>query len=134
MDNFAIQEKEKLTKGWVNASKEDVKIAQELILAKHFHYGLFFCQLAIEKILKAIFIIKKDTYPPPIHNLVSLAKKIELDLPEVELNDLEEITSFNIEARYDVLKKLLYKKATPEFTQRYLSKTLEFLDKFGKLL
>ena len=36
-----------------------------------------------------------------------------------------EITTFNIEARYDIHKERLYKKATGDFTRQYLSRSEE---------
>ncbi|HCM82622.1 MAG: hypothetical protein UW22_C0055G0008 [Candidatus Gottesmanbacteria bacterium GW2011_GWB1_44_11c] len=34
-------------------------------------------------------------------------------------NEFDEISTFNVEARYDVYKRTLYKKATKEFTTMY---------------
>lgn len=38
------------------------------------------------------------------------------------VGDFKEMNSFNIEARYDVYKQLVYKKATLAYTKEYFSK------------
>ncbi|MBU1327058.1 HEPN domain-containing protein [Patescibacteria group bacterium] len=40
---------------------------------------------------------------------------------------LNEMTTFNVEARYDIFKQKLYKKATKEYTERFLALTKEIL-------
>jgi len=72
--------------------------------------------LVVEKILKAIFLTKHDTYPPPTHKLVQLANSSKIKIDSKTELELAEITTFNVEARYDILKERLYKKATKEYT------------------
>jgi len=109
------KEKAELQKAWIQSSKEDFRIAEDLIGMKHYQWALFLCHIAIEKVLKAIYIKVKDQYPPPIHKLAKLAQDCRLVLTEAQLDDLKEMTTFHIEARYDVIKDKLYKKATKKF-------------------
>ena len=71
--------------------------------------------LAIEKVLKAI-ISSKGVEVPYTHDLVKLSNLSGLEFTEEVLNELEEITTYNIEARYDDYKEEFYKKATEEYT------------------
>ena len=91
-----------------------------LFVEKKYSYSLFFGQLALEKLLKAIYIKKIDSSPPYIHNLNSLAKKSKIKIHETYNKELEEITQFNINARYDDYKDAFYKKATKEYATKWI--------------
>ena len=51
-------------KYWREGARDAIDTAQDLIKAKHYHYALFFWQLALEKLLKGI-IVKQYIVPPP---------------------------------------------------------------------
>ncbi|EKE14776.1 MAG: HEPN protein [uncultured bacterium] len=129
-----IKKRDELQKAWLKSAIEDLETAKDLFKLGRFSGCLFFCHLVIEKTLKAIYVKVNDTYPPPIHKLVNLANlsKIELDT-EIKLY-LTEISTFNVEARYDIFKEKLYKKATQEFTQKYFNITKELFIKFKSLI
>lgn len=133
-DDFSKEEKEKLIKAWQESALEDFRVAEELFASKHFNHTLFYCQLTLEKVLKAIFIKTNNYYPIPTHNLILLAKKSKIPFTADDENTLREITSFNIEARYDILKNKLFHKATEDFTRSYLEITKNYLDSYEKLL
>ena len=119
---------------WLKSAQEDLETAQELFGLKRFSACLFFCHLAVEKVLKALCIKTNDTSPPPIHNLVKLAADAKIEVDTVQEGDLKEITTFNVEARYDIHKLRLYKKATESFTQKYLQITQELFNFFKQQL
>jgi HEPN domain-containing protein len=83
--------------------------------------------LSIEKALKAVIIKSTKTAPPLIHDLVRLAEKAAVTLSEAQKNELAEITSFNIAARYDDYKLSFRKKAKKQFSLKYLRKTKKVL-------
>ncbi|PIQ73190.1 DNA-binding protein [Candidatus Roizmanbacteria bacterium CG11_big_fil_rev_8_21_14_0_20_36_8] len=129
-----IKESDKLQKAWVKSADEDLKTANDLFKLGRFSGCLFFCHLVIEKTLKAIYIKVNDTYPPPTHKLISLANLSKLELTKEHKLYLTEITTFNVEARYDIFKEKLYKKATSKFTRKYLDITKELFVQFKRLL
>src|SRR5712692_1863364 len=104
-------EKARLGEYWLRSAEEDLAVADDLFKLKRFQYCLFFCQLALEKVLKAIFVKRNNTFAPPIHNLVRLADVARVQVGKTMKERLSEITTFNIEARYDVYKEKLYRKA-----------------------
>lgn len=106
---------------WISSATEDLAIAKELQSSKRYAYCLFFCQLSLEKILKAVIVDITDDAPPITHDLVKLAAVAKLSPNTNQEVHLREITTFNIEARYDIHKERLYKKATPDFTRTYVS-------------
>jgi HEPN domain-containing protein len=76
--------------------------------------------LAIEKLLKAIFVEKFNEVPPYTHRLVSLAEKVELDMSSDRLELLEVITDFHLETRYPGEQFSFFKKCTRKFTEEHL--------------
>lgn len=128
------REKKYFQKAWLESAIEDLETAKDLFKLGRFSGCLFFCHLVIEKTLKSIYIKIKDTYPPPTHKLLNLANLSKIELNKELKFHLTEITTFNVEARYDIFKEKLYKKATKEFTQKYFNITKEIFIKFKNLL
>lgn len=104
---------------WVESGIEDWEMAKKLMADKKYHYALFFVQLSIEKLLKAFHIKNNDDSPLYVHNLVLLAQKAGMELTAVQSEDLKEISSFNIMARYDSYKRDFYNKATSEYAHKW---------------
>ena len=50
--------------------------------------------------MKAVYVDKCNAVPPFTHLLVRIAEEMALDLTEAQLERLEIITDFNLEARY----------------------------------
>lgn len=127
-----MKSEQEVVKYWLTASKEDFDSAEILFENKKYHHALFFCHLSIEKMLKAIIVKSTKTAPPLIHDLIRLAEKAKLPLSEAQINELAEITTFNIEARYDDYKLSFRKKAKMRFSLKYLEKTKEILQWLSK--
>lgn len=107
-------------KYWLESAEQDWNVATHLFEKKDYPYALFFGHLTVEKILKAIFVHKKEKTPPFSHNLVYIAEKADLKLNEKILELLEEVSDFNLEARYPDQKFSFYKKCTMDFTETKL--------------
>lgn len=127
-----IKSESEVIKYWLKASKEDFDTADILCKNKKYHHALFFCHLSIEKMLKAIIVKSTKTAPPLIHDLVRLAERAAVPLNELQKNKLAEITTFNIEARYDDYKLSFRKKAKKQFSLKYIEKTKEILQWLSK--
>lgn len=110
-------------KFWLASAQRNWQLANDLYQLQHYDFCLFICHLTLEKLLKAYFIKVNKTDPPYTHNLNKLAKLSFLSPSLNQIKDLAEITTFNVEARYEEVKGDLYKKATSQFTQKYLEKT-----------
>jgi HEPN domain-containing protein len=114
--------KEDRIKYWLDSAKDDWKVAKHLFENGDYPYSLFFGHLTIEKILKAIYVDKLNESPPYTHRLVRLAEKISLGLTEEQLELLETITDFNMEARYPDEKFSFKKRCSRNFSKKYLRK------------
>ena len=120
--------KAQIIKNWLTKAQSDVKTAKDLFNLKHFDWCLFVWHLAIEKALKAkIISLNKDVIYT--HDLRRLASKTDIKFTKDQLEQLDEITSFNIEARYDDYKLSFYKKANKDYAYRW-SKICESLYNF----
>jgi HEPN domain-containing protein len=117
--------KNDVTNYWLDTAKDALKTAEDLFEDKRYNYSLFFCHLAIEKILKGLVFKQTSEHPLPIHNLSKIAQQSKIALSEDLQKNLNEITTWNIQARYDSIKRDFYKKATQEFAKTWLAKVKE---------
>ena len=91
--------------------------------------------LALEKILKAVFVKRNDNnIPPKVHNLVRLAELSDIKLDNDQKFCLDKINDFNIQTRYPDYKLEFYKRCNAEYADEYLTKIKEFYICFNSLL
>lgn len=119
-------------KFWEKRAKEDFKFAEDLFNSRKFLWCLFIMHLAAERAIKARVLEATQKEPPHIHDLVQLANIAKISLNKEQAKELEIISDFNIEARYDDYKEGLRKKANQAYTKKYLEKGKEFLRWFLK--
>lgn len=82
--------------------------------------------LVLEKLLKASHVKNISSEVPRTHNLLQLAQKTGLTLSAEQQDLLDEVTTFNVKARYPDYKNRFYGKATAGFTESYVLKIKEF--------
>lgn len=56
------------------------------------------------------------------HDLLRLARKVEMNLPDEFEEWLDEISTFNLNARYDNYKQDFYKLCTKEFSKLWVER------------
>jgi HEPN domain-containing protein len=112
---------------WLKSAAYDWRVSKQLFEKKSYAHSLFFAHLVLEKHLKACFVKKNRETAPYKHNLVLLAEKCKLSLSEDQEKLLEEVSDFNLEARYPDYKFSFKKKCTAAFTRRYLTEIGVFL-------
>ena len=120
-----MKAKDELVNYWLRSSEIDLNVAESMFNNGHYHYCLFIGHLVLEKTLKAIYVNRIDNTPPYKHSLVLLASKCDLILSDDQLQFLEEVSDFNLEARYPDEKFSFHKKCNKEFTQTNLKKIEE---------
>lgn len=126
---------ETITNHWIESAKKNVNVAEDMYKLGHYNWCLFMWHLAIEKLLKAI-ITAKDTEVPYVHDLRKLSEvaAIDYDILTVSPAEFDEISLFNLEARYEDYKNEFYKKATKEYTDRWVPKCKDIFNKLIKQL
>lgn len=123
MEKFSNNEVEKIFEYWTESSNNDFDTMLSMYKTKHYDWALFIGHLSMEKLLKALYVKKHKTHAPLIHNLHRLAELNELNLSNDEMaNWLLEITSFNLNVRYDDYKISFYKKCTADFANEWIEK------------
>lgn len=110
---------------WLDGVDDALVTASALIKVKIYHHALFYCQLAVEKQLKALFVQRLNKSAPPTHNLVDLAKSLKLPLTPEQINNLQDITDFNVASRYDSATHLFRQKANRKFGLKWYKITQE---------
>ena len=91
---------EKQVTYWAESSKNDWRVAQQLIDNKEILHSMFFVHLTLEKALKANVCRYARDHAPYIHNLLALAEIASIPLTDEQVDLLSEINSYNIEGRY----------------------------------
>lgn len=105
---------------WTTSSKYDLEVADSLFENKKYHYALFFGHLAIEKILKGIFVKKKKEHAPFSHSLTILSREAALDIDEKRLEKLAEFMEFYLEGRYPRDMEAVMRKCTENYATEKL--------------
>lgn len=119
---------------WKLSAIEDMELGEDLLtLGKNAH-ALFFLHLALEKIIKGVHQHFKHEPSLFIHDLSKLAVNAGIKASEREKLQLDEISTFNVAARYDIFKLRLYQKATPEYTKMWMMSGKKLFEKYVKLL
>lgn len=127
-----MKNKEKIILFWTNSSDKDFRTMNNLLKSKDYHWALFVGHLVIEKLLKAYFVKTQNKQAIPVHNLLLLAEKCNLELTDKYENWLDTITTFNISARYDSYTEEFYKLCTKKFSIEW-SNNIKELRKWIKI-
>lgn len=117
---------EEMIAHWQKGSTDALEAAAILLAAEKYALSLFNCHLAVEKHLKALYISKDDSDPPPTHNLPLLAEAISTTWNEDEMHMLNNLTDYAVAARYDD-PEWARLQATKENAKRWLDQVTSFL-------
>jgi len=112
---------------YTESSDRDFEVAKKLFDNREFGYSLFFCHLALEKLLKAIVVTKTGNHAEYTHFLLRLAELAGLDLTDEQIENLKVITKFNIAGRYEDQKWEFRKTATEEYAKKHIIITEELM-------
>ena len=115
-----------VVKYWIDSAKADTLAMDSLFKNGHNLWALFVGHLVVEKLLKAYFSKNVNTKVPRTHDLLKIAQKAGIELTEEQKDFLDEVTTFNIKARYPDYKNRFYRKATGEFVGEYMNKIKDF--------
>jgi HEPN domain-containing protein len=107
---------------WRVSSEDNYGTMQNLLKTKEYSWALFIGHLVVEKLIKALYVKKLHKHPVFKHDLLFLIKKIDIVLPPNYDEWLDELTTFNLNARYDDYKQSFHKRCTPEFSKDWIDK------------
>lgn len=85
---------------WREGAVEDFDVAKTLLENNRIRHALFFADLSLEKMLKALVVKATGEVPPRTHDLVRLASLAELSLDNDQRQFLAEFQEYCLEGRY----------------------------------
>ena len=85
---------------WREGAEEDMDVAGELMERKRYRHALFFAEVALEKLLKALVVQETAAVPPKTHDLLQLLQQAGIDSPDERRLFLARFQQYNIEGRY----------------------------------
>jgi HEPN domain-containing protein len=115
---------------WFKQAEYDMTTAEAMFEAKRYIYVVFMCHMAIEKAFKALYRQKFEALPPKTHNLLLLAEKTGLDVPERLYDYVFRLNGVSVPTRYpeDIAKlKKDYNKRTTGVILETGRETLKWL-------
>lgn len=127
MDTDAELDVAQVVAFWMTEAEEALEVADHLVAKADYSYALFFGHLAIEKALKAQYVLRREQHAPPLHNLLRLARAAELEVDEKTADKLTTVTAFNLEARYPDFKRTFRQICTPEYTAAQMTAIKELM-------
>lgn len=112
---------------WIEESLETLDSAKILFEKSKYLESAFFCNLACEKMLKAIYVHNTKDIPPKVHTLIKLAQLAGIydGLSEDYKRFLNRIEVFQIEGRYPENRKKLYETTPKQVFFDIIQKTEE---------
>lgn len=97
---YNIMDVQRVRDYWIVEAEDALRVARHLFEKRDYSYALFFGHLAVEKIVKAVYVTRKGEHSPYIHNLEKLAEISDIPVTEEQKERLERITRFHLDARY----------------------------------
>ena len=117
----------KATREWVKQAEYDIDTAEQMLFAGRYLYVVFFCHLAIEKMLKAAVTERTAQPPPRTHNLILLAQLARLSVPREHAEFIGKIGDASIVTRYPQDLSQALTEYTEPMARLYLQHSKEVL-------
>jgi HEPN domain-containing protein len=114
--NESLENIDQIIKYWLDTAEKDYRTMCTLLDAADYSWALFMGHLVLEKLLKAHYVKRKNKHALFTHDLLRLATEAGLVVDEEKEEWLDEISTFNINARYDNYKQDFYRRCTKDFT------------------
>ncbi len=118
--------KDEIIQYWINSSNQDYPVMESLFSNGHYAWSLFVGHLVLEKLLKALYVRNVDLNPPRIHNLLKIAKDAGLESTKEQMLFLDEVTMYNLRARYPDYKDRFFQMASKAYTENSIKRIKEF--------
>jgi HEPN domain-containing protein len=120
--NDKIENIDKIVQHWLDSADNNQETMSHLVDSKDYSWALFLGHLVIEKTLKALYVKRLQKHAIFSHDLLRLARQIDLEISEEFEEWLDKITTFNLNARYDNYKQDFYQLCTKDFADKWLER------------
>lgn len=114
---------------WIEIALDDLDSAKILLKKKKYLQSGFYCQQAVEKIMKGYFCYFKNDEPPYTHNLLKLAEVSGLNdvFNDDQKAHIDLLMPLNIEARYPDDKREINKMLNVKKSKEIFKRTEEMI-------
>ena len=121
--------REDIVEKWLFHVHEDISSAECLFQGGHWLYVGFLCHQALEKVLKAYYVVTHDDDPPYTHSHTRLLSICGLtdELTDTQLRFIALMEPMYIEARYPERKAEAARMLSKEACQNMIEKTKELI-------
>jgi len=120
---------------WLHGASESMKDMRGALKSKRRTNAMFCGHLAVEKMLKGLCAVRNIDIQRE-HKLIKLATISGLinTLTDAQEDELLNITSFNIEARYDDFKMRFHATCTPQYVDEWSKKITAWYKNLKKII
>lgn len=125
---------QKTIQEWLEISDYDLQTAEVMLRGERYLYVAFMCQQSAEKMLKAIYVSKKNVLPPRTHNLLYLTDILGITLEKQHIELLSRLNLFYLEGRYPGERNTLAKSVDKNKAQEILNQSKEAIKCLKQLL
>ncbi len=120
-----IENTDKIVQHWIDTSEQDFRTMQNLMKSCDYSWAMFLGHLVLEKLLKAHYVKNKKKHALFTHDLLRLATNAGLKFNDETEEWFDEISTFNINARYDNYKQDFYKLCSKEFASLWSERIIK---------
>jgi HEPN domain-containing protein len=113
------------TINWLDSAVYDIETAKYMLSSGRFIYVIFFCHLAIEKLLKALVSEITDEPAPRSHDLIYLAKRADIQLEPGQYEFVSKLNNASVPTRYPSDMQKILSEYTKQVASSYLKQTEE---------
>jgi HEPN domain-containing protein len=111
---------------WKHGARASLRLSELAHGEQEYALALFHAHLAVEKALKAVYILTKEGAPPPTHDLLLLASRLEQRWNPEDEEALAHLTEYAVTARYDDIEWSRH-EATQQNSGHWISQAKHFL-------
>jgi len=112
---------------WLKQADFDMDTAEFMFKGGRYFYAVFMCHLSLEKALKGLLYKRTSEVPPKVHNLIYLANKTGIPMPEPIGQFIVKLNQANIATRYPESLDILQKEYTNAVAEEIIIKSKEAL-------
>lgn len=120
-----IENTDKIVQHWIDTSEQDFRTMQNLMKSCDYSWAMFLGHLVLEKLIKAHYVKNQKKHALFTHDLLRLATNAGLKFNDETEEWFDEISTFNINARYDNYKQDFYKLCSKEFASLWSERIIK---------
>ncbi len=113
---------------WIEDAEYDLESAKAMLDSGRLYFVVFMCHLTIEKLLKAVIVEREGVEPPRVHNLIALATRGGIELPDEHRALVNELDNMGVVTRYPDGRRAIADILTPPWTAGVYERTARFTE------